>query len=189
VAKPRPEFDGLLALTLRRIRETARAAGFAWALLVAVIALPLTRPWEEGGLNGVARWAAAVVLPILIVVAGSFVVHWSREARGRLRLRPSVRYQGGDWWLTIRPRESGEGMTSVRIKVTDEDGTSTTHEFHQIMTNEWIVDWFPKNFDATGTKGGRKQPWGHYTVRWEVLRPGRRSHFTTAEFDWHVTTV
>jgi hypothetical protein len=98
-------------------------------------------------------------------------------------------YQEGLWWLTIQPRESDEGAMSVRIKVTDEDGTSTTHEFHQVMTNDTIVDWFPKDFDVTGTKGGRRQPWGHYVVRWEVLRPGRRSHRTTAEFDWHVVDV
>ena len=185
----RTEYDGLLALTLRRIRETARAAGLVWVVLFAVIALIWTQPWEEGGLNGVARWAVVVVLQVAIVVVGSFVVHWFREALGRHRLRPSVVYQDGQWWFTIRPRESDVGVMSVRINVTDEDGTSTTHEFHQVMTSDTIVDWFPKNFDATGTKGGRRQPWGHYTVRWEVLRPGRRSHRTTAEFDWHVDDV
>jgi hypothetical protein len=76
------EYSGFMALTLRRIRATARAAGLVWVPLFAVIALPLTHPWEEGGLDGVARWAVAVVLQVVIVVVGSFVVHWSREALG-----------------------------------------------------------------------------------------------------------
>jgi hypothetical protein len=183
------EYVGLMGLTLRRIRETARAAGLVWGLLFAVIALPLAQPWEEGGLNGVSRWAVAVVLPVVIVLVGSFVVHWSREALGRYRLRPSVVLQGGQWWFTIQPRDSSEGLMSVRIKVTDEDGASTTHEFSQVMTSDTIVDWFPKNFDVAGTKGGRRQPWGHYVVGWEVLRRGHRSHRTTAEFEWHVSDV
>jgi hypothetical protein len=38
------EYSGLMALTLRRIRETARAAGLVWVLLFAVLALPLAQP-------------------------------------------------------------------------------------------------------------------------------------------------
>jgi hypothetical protein len=178
---PRPEYAGLLGLAIRRVRDTARTAGVVWFVLFAALSLPVVRPWRDGG-GGIVPWAAAVIVPALVALALMFALHWVREGWGRYRVRPTVAYNEGWWWLEVDVR-GVKGVAFFRCRVVDEDGTSTTHEFSQ--EGGRTIDRYPEDFDVTGTKGGRKQPWGHYQATWEVIQPGKRRKRATVEFDWH----
>jgi hypothetical protein len=181
----RAEYGGLWSLTTRRVAKTARQAGVVWVVVLAVFALPWVEPWRDAGWDGVSRWAAALFIPAAVVVLGSFGYHWVREAIGRTRVRPTVTYNEGMWWLCIEPREV-DGSAGFRCEVLDEDGATASYEFSQDGRSEIIV-WFPDKFDVAGMKAGRKQPWGTYEATWEVLRPGHRTMRATVAFDWHIS--
>jgi hypothetical protein len=121
--------------------------------------------------------------PPVVVVVGSLLIHGVGEGIRRYRVRPTVQYAEGRWWLRIEPRGIGE-VVGIKCKVVDEDGAAATHDYAQLAPDGVVTDWFPDGWDVGRMKAGSRQPWGQYEARWEVIpRPGRRMRATVA-FEW-----
>jgi hypothetical protein len=176
------EYQGLWLQAFQRARNTARAAGILWIVVIAVLALPW-EPWRETGWAGLGRWALALLLPLAALLLIVLAFHLVREVVGRYRLRPTVVWNEGRWWFRIRPRGLDGDAVTVRCKVVDEDGSTARHEFTQ--GGDDIIDIFPDQFDVAGMKAGRRQPWGRYEVTWEVFQRSGRKGRATLVFDWH----
>jgi hypothetical protein len=94
--------------------------------------------------------------------------------------RVSCDYAQGKWQLRLHrpaPKSGGFGVT-VRHEPT---GAATRKSFG--VTSEQNPDLeFPDDFETQMMP--KTQPWGHYTVKWEVLEAGRPQFTVTGDFDW-----
>ena len=69
-----------------------------------------------------------------------------------------------------------------RCTVRDDLGGAATHEFQQWGTD--FAGMFPRTWDVTGMKAGRKAPWGRYEVTWEMFEGDKRKARCHYAFDW-----
>jgi hypothetical protein len=170
-----PPYRGLLLAALRATGRVSAAAGVGYAILLALLTVGIQALFAEGQIE----WPVTLLAALTLLVVGALVFHLVRIGIGRWRFRPSCIWNEGIWWLMITCRKPG--VVGVRITVTDDLGGATSHSFAQ--PGPVIEDMFPDEFDVSGMKAGRKQPWGRYEVRWEVDLGGRRGQ-TTKDFYW-----
>lgn len=161
-----------------------RAASGVYVVLFALLGLLLARPWQEGGRDATTEWLIPLIGPVLLFVGGSFLYHLARGSYGRWKLCPAWGYgaKEGQWFLWLDPR-GPEGTRNYRFTIRDDLGGATSHEFSQ--SGGAFPDLFPAEYDVSGMKAGRRQPWGTYEVMCELLdNGGKRLAMCRYRFTW-----
>lgn len=138
----------------------------------------LTRPTEWRTAVDVIR---GIALRVLAVGAVVYVWAFAREGWGEYWLHPELGWAEDRWWfdVTVRDVES----YGFSLTVTDDHAHSVSRFLGQAGVSERV--WFPGAFATAGNKAGTDQPWGRYTVRWDVWRDRWPYHISArARFAW-----